>query len=215
MPLPHGVSDRKDGLNNKVEIFRQMRELVGPNFYLMADCWMALDVPYAVELAYAMREVDLYWLEEVLPPEDFDGLKLLKERAPFMRWTTGEHEYTRYGFRKLIETRSIDILQPDIRWCGGLTELLRISAMAAAYDISVVPHASSAYIYHFVITQPHSPFCEYLNSSPDCTTFPPVFGEIFTDEPVPLNGRIRPSDSPGWGLTLDRENLKLVRFFPG
>ncbi|SVD66070.1 uncharacterized protein METZ01_LOCUS418924, partial [marine metagenome] len=65
--------------------------------------------------------------------------------------------------------------------------------MAAAYDISVVPHASSAYIYHFVITQPHSPFCEYLNSSPDCTTFPPVFGEIFTDEPVPLNGRIRPS----------------------
>ena len=215
MPLPHGVSDRKDGLNNNVEIFRQMRELVGPNFYLMADCWMALDVPYAVELAYAMREVDLYWLEEVLPPEDFDGLKLLKERAPFMRWTTGEHEYTRYGFRKLIETRSIDILQPDIRWCGGLTELLRISAMAAAYDISVVPHASSAYIYHFVITQPHSPFCEYLNSSPDCTTFPPVFGEIFTDEPVPLNGRIRPSDSPGWGLTLDRENLKLVRFFPG
>jgi L-rhamnonate dehydratase len=57
---------------------------------------------------------------------------------PHIKWTTGEHEYSRYGFRKLIEDRSIDILQPDVMWLGGLTELLRVSAQAAAYDIQVV-----------------------------------------------------------------------------
>ena len=211
MPLSHGPADRREGLNADVERFRDMRERVGPDFLLMADCWMALDVSYAVELAYATRELGLYWLEEVLPPDDFDGHKLLKERVPWMRWTTGEHEYTRYGFRKLIETRSVDILQPDVMWCGGLTELLRISALAATYDIPVVPHASGAYSYHFVISQPHCPFCEYLNTSPDCLTFPPVFGDMFVAEQVPEGGRIRLGDAPGWGLTLNRENLNLVR----
>ncbi len=210
MPLSHGPVDRREGLKVDFERFRDMRERVGPDFLLMADCWMALDVPYAVEVAYAMRELDLYWLEEVLPPDNFDG-HTLKQRVPWMRWTTGEHEYTRYGFRKLIETRSVDILQPDVMWCGGLTELLRISAMAAAYDIPVVPHGSGAYSYHFVISQPHCPFCEYLNTSPDCLTFPPVFGDMFLDELTPDGGRIRLGDAPGWGLTLNRDNLNLVR----
>ena len=209
--LPHGPADRKAGLNANVARFREMREQVGPDFLLMADCWMALDVPYAVELAYALRDVDLYWIEEVLLPDDVEGHRLLKERVPWMRWTTGEHEYTRYGFRQLIESRAVDIIQPDVMWCGGLTELLRISALAAAYDIAVVPHGSGAYSYHFVITQPHCPFCEYLNTSPDCASFPPVFGEMFENEPVPVNGRIRPSDAPGWGLKLNRDNLNLVR----
>ena len=211
MPLPHGPSDRVEGLNANVKQFRDMRERVGPDFLLMADCWMALDLPYAVDLAYALQEVGIYWLEEALLPDDFDGHKLLKERVPWMRWTTGEHEYTRYGFRKLIESRAIDILQPDVMWCGGLTELLRISAMAAAYDIPIVPHGSGAYSYHFVITQPHCPFCEYLNTSADCSEFPPVFGEMFINEQVPINGKIRPTDDPGWGLKLNRESLNLIR----
>ena len=211
MPLPHGPSDRVEGLNANVKQFRDMRERVGSDFLLMADCWMALDVPYAVDLAYALQEVGIYWLEEALLPDDFDGHKLLKERVPWMRWTTGEHEYTRYGFRKLIESRAIDILQPDVMWCGGLTELLRISAMAAAYDIPIVPHGSGAYSYHFVITQPHCPFCEYLNTSADCSEFPPVFGEMFINEQVPINGKIRPTDDPGWGLKLNRESLNLIR----
>ena len=211
MPLPHGPSDRVEGLNANVKQFRDMRERVGPDFLLMADCWMALDVPYAVDLAYALQEVGIYWLEEALLPDDFDGHKLLKERVPWMRWTTGEHEYTRYGFRKLIESRAIDILQPDVMWCGGLTELLRISAMAAAYDIPIVPHGSGAYSYHFVITQPHCPFCEYLNTSADCSEFPSVFGEMFINEQLPINGKIRPTDDPGWGLKLNRESLNLIR----
>jgi len=214
MPLPFAPVDRNKGLKANVEHFQKMRDKVGPDFWLMADCWMSLDVPYAVELANAMREVDLYWIEEALHPGDMDGHKLLKERAPSMRWTTGEHEYTRYGFRKLIETRSIDILQPDVTWCGGLTELLRISSMAAAYDIPVVPHGSGAYSYHFVITQPHCPFCEYLNTSPDCLSFPSVFGNLFENEILPVNGKIKLNNEPGFGMKLNRKDLNLNRVFP-
>ncbi len=213
MPIPHGPADRIEGLNANVDKFREMREKVGPNFTLMADCWMSLDVPYAVDLAYALRELGVYWIEEALHPDDFDGYKLLKERAPWIRWTSGEHEYTRYGFRKLIESRSVDIIQPDVMWCGGLTELLRISAMAAAYDIPVVPHGSGPYSYHFVITQTHCPFCEYLNTSMDCKTFPPVFGDMFDNEPTQQNGKIKLNDNPGWGLTLNRKNLIMNRVF--
>lgn len=211
MPLGHAPADRLEGIRANYENFSDMREKVGPDFMLMADCWMALDVPYATELAHAMRDLKLYWIEEVLPPYDFDGYRLLKERVPWMRWTTGEHEYARYGFRKLIESRAIDIIQPDVMWCGGLTELLRISALAAAYDIPVVPHGSGAYSYHFVITQPHCPFCEYLNTSPDCKSFPAVFGDMFENEVLPQNGKIRLTDEPGWGLHLDRDVLDLIR----
>ena len=211
MPLSHGPVDRLDGIRKNREKFAEMRQRVGEDFMLMADCWMSLDVPYAVELAEAMKDVKLYWFEEVLQPHDFDGHRILKERVPWVRWTTGEHEYTRYGFRKLIESRSVDILQPDVMWCGGLTELLRISALAAAYDIPVVPHGSGAYSYHFVITQPHCPFCEYLNTSPDCLSFPAVFGNMFENEILPQNGRIRLTDEPGWGLRMNRKELNLKR----
>ncbi len=194
MPLSYGPVDRLEGISKNHKKFSDMRQKVGEDFLLMADCWMSLDVPYAVELAEAMKDIKLYWFEEVLQPHDFDGHRILKERVPWVRWTTGEHEYTRYGFRKLIESRAVDILQPDVMWCGGLTELLRISALAAAYDIPVVPHGSGAYSYHFVITQPHCPFCEYLNTSPDCLSFPAVFGDMFENEILPVNGHIRLTD---------------------
>lgn len=60
---------------------------------------------------------------QVLHPDDFDGHKLLKQALPQVKWTTGEHEYSRYGFRKLIEGRAVDIIQPDVMWMGGLTEV--------------------------------------------------------------------------------------------
>ena len=67
--------------------------------------------------------------------------------------TTGEHEATRWGFRMLLEMGCCDIIQPDVGWCGGLTELLKISALADATSALVVPHGSSVYSYHFVVTR--------------------------------------------------------------
>jgi L-rhamnonate dehydratase len=212
VPLPHGPGDGPAGLSANVEFLSAHREKVGPDFPLMVDCYMSLDVSYAVALAEALQPLGVYWIEEPLSPDDVDGHRILKQRCPTTRWTTGEHEYTRYGFRELIRSRSVDILQPDLMWMGGLTEALRVSAMAAAYDIPVVPHGSGAYSYHFVQSQPHIPFSEYVNMSADGTRLEPVFQGLFDGDDLPENGGILLSDRPGFGLTL-RPGRNLTRPF--
>lgn len=88
---------------------------------------------------------------------------------------------------------------------GGMTELLKISSMASAYDIPVIPHASGPYSYHFVVSQSNSPFQEYLANSPDGRSVMPVFGNLFTNEPIPTEGYLDVSklDKPGFGLELN------------
>ncbi|RUT34864.1 L-rhamnonate dehydratase [Arsenicitalea aurantiaca] len=212
VPLPHGHFDGEEGLRRNVEFLAAHREAVGPDFPLMVDCYMALTVPYAIRLAEACKPLDIYWWEEVLPPDDIEGYRLLKQAHPTLKWTTGEHEYSRYGFRRLVEERTIDILQPDVMWVGGLTELLRIAAHASAYDVPVIPHGSGPYSYHFIASQPQSPFCEYVAASPDGRAIRPVFGKLFDGEDLPQNGRLKPSPAPGFGMTLaDRSLLEPFR----
>ncbi len=191
--LPHGPSDGEEGIRANYDYLAKHRDRLGPEFPLMVDCYMSLNVPYAIRLAERCRDLDIYWWEEVLHPDDVEGHVEIKRALPTLTWTTGEHEYTRYGFRRLIETRAIDVLQPDVMWVGGLTELLRISAHAmdfAAYDLQVTPHGSGPYSYHFIASQPHSQYCEYVAASPDGRSVVPVFGGLFHDEPIPKNGRI-------------------------
>ncbi len=213
VPLPAGPGEGPAGMARNLEVLANYREMAGDGFPLMIDCYMSLDVPFAIELATRCREkkLDIHWFEECLNPDDVDGHRLLKERAPTERWTTGEHEYTRYGFRELLRHRAVDIIQPDVMWVGGLTELLRVSAMAAAYDVPVIPHGSGNYSYHFVISQPHSPFVEYLNTSPASDQVNPVFGGLFENEAAPVNGRVTLDDAPGFGLELDRSAADLIR----
>jgi L-rhamnonate dehydratase len=208
VPLPHSHFDGEAGLRKNVEFLAAHRQAVGPDFPLMVDCYMALTVPYAIRLAEACAGLDIYWWEEVLSPEDVEGYRLIKQAHPRLKWTTGEHEYTRYGFRRLIEERLIDILQPDVMWVGGMTELLRIAAHASAYDIPVVPHASGPYSYHFIATQTQAPLCEYVAASPDGRSIRPVFGDLFVGEELPQNGRLQLSDRPGFGMEIaDRSVL--------
>jgi L-alanine-DL-glutamate epimerase-like enolase superfamily enzyme len=211
IPLPEGPADGPAGLRRNVEAIAAARAACGPDFPLMIDCYMALDAPYAIALAEAVRPLGVYWLEEVLHPDDFDGHRMLKAACPWMRWATGEHEYTRYGFRNLIASRSVDIVQPDVMWCGGLTELMRIAALANAYDIPVVPHGSGAYSYHFCITQPQAIFAEYINISAGGRDIVPVFGGMFRGEILPRDGAIFPGEAPGFGLDLDRDAVRLRR----
>jgi L-alanine-DL-glutamate epimerase-like enolase superfamily enzyme len=209
IPLPYGPGEGREGFHKNVAYLAEMRKAVGKDYPLMVDCWMALDRQYAIELAHACREIGIHWFEEVLQPDDVEGYRELKRACPWQKWTTGEHEYTRYGFRALLETAAIDIIQPDVMWCGGLTELLRISAIAAAYDVPVVPHGSGEYSYHFVLTQPHIHFCEYINLSPASDRVVPCFGSLFVEETLPVNGVVSCSDAPGFGLELaQRTNMR-------
>jgi L-rhamnonate dehydratase len=212
IPLPFGPADGVEGFKKNVETIKAARESVGPDFPLMIDCYMALTVPYAIKLIKAIEKYNITWFEEFLPPDDYEGYAEVKRVVgDKMLLTTGEHEYTRYGFRLLIEKKCADILQPDVNWVGGLTEARRIVAMAAAYDIPVIPHGSSVFSYHLQIAFANCPMGEFLNMSPNADTIVPVFGNLFKDEPLPKNGFIELSDKPGWGVELNREELNLVR----
>jgi L-rhamnonate dehydratase len=114
----------------------------------------------------------------------------------------------------LIDMGCCDVVQPDVGWCGGLTELLKIAAYADAHDIPVVPHGSSVYSSHFVVTRPGTPFAEFLMMAPGGDRVTPMFSPLFVDEPVPEQGRLRASalDRPGFGVELDR-SLPLERPF--
>jgi L-rhamnonate dehydratase len=119
--------------------------------------------------------------------------------------TTGEHEATRWGFRMLLEMGCCDIIQPDVNWCGGITELIKISAYADAHGALVIPHGSGVYSYHFVATRHNSPFTEMIMMAPEADKVLPAFGGLLLDEPVPHNGRLKASEleKPGFGVELN------------
>jgi L-alanine-DL-glutamate epimerase-like enolase superfamily enzyme len=172
---------------------------------------MSLNISYAIKLITKCADLEIEWWEEVLSPDDTEGYVLLKQALPQIRWATGEHEYTRYGFRKLVEGRLLDVLQPDIQWCGGLTELLRISTHAAAYDVDVIPHGTSHYTVHFCMSQPNSSLIEYVAYSPDGKSVRPVYGDFFVKEPLPTDGIVKPEEfnKPGFGLEIS-PHVKLL-----
>ncbi|WP_374626563.1 L-rhamnonate dehydratase [Devosia sp.] len=207
VPLPHSPFDGEEGFEQNIAFLRRHREAVGPDYPLMVDCYMSLNVNYAIRLAEACRPLGIHWWEEVLSPDDDDGYREIKRAHPDLKWTTGEHEYTRYGMRQLIEERLVDILQPDVMWVGGLTETLRIAAHASAYDTPVVPHGSGPYSYHFIASQTGPAFCEYVAASADGRTIQPVFGHLFVGEDLPQNGRLKVSDRPGFGMELADRNM--------
>ncbi len=206
MALQHGPAEGEDGLRANLDRLEAMRNAVGDDFWLMYDCWMSLDLNYATRLAHKAAACGLKWIEEALPPDDYWGYAALKKAVPpGMMVTTGEHEATRWGFRLLLEMGCCDLIQPDVGWCGGITELIRISALADAHNTLVVPHGSSVYSYHFVVTRHNSPFAEFLMMAPGGDVVAPMFHPQLLDEPVPVNGRMKVPDRPGFGVRLNPE----------
>jgi L-rhamnonate dehydratase len=174
---------------------------------------MSLDLDYALRLAEGLRPYRFKWIEECLPPDDYWGYAELRRRVPpGLLVTTGEHEAGRHGFRLLVDMGCCDIVQPDLGWCGGLTELLRIAAYAETHGVRVVPHGSSVYSYHFAVTRPSTQFVEFLMMSPAADEVVPMFRPLLLHEPVPVNGRLRVPERPGFGVELNRE-LELERPF--
>jgi L-rhamnonate dehydratase len=208
LPLHHGPAEGDAGMDRNLALLADMREKVGGDFWLMLDCWMSLDLDYAKRLAARARDFGLKWIEEALSPDDYWGYAALKQSVPDgMLVTTGEHEATRWGFRMLLEMDCCDIIQPDVGWCGGLTELIRIADMADAHGKLCVPHGSSVYSYHFVATRHESPFAEFLMMAPKADAVVPMFAPQLLGEPVPRNGRLKVSglDKPGFGVELNRD----------
>ncbi len=215
LPLPHAPCEGDDGFERNVALARDWRQKLGNDFPLLFDCWMALDVPYTVRLMDAIEPLGVRWVEDALPPDDYDGFRQLRERGnQNVMVVSGEHEYTLAGFRTLLETGAMAIVQPDLGWCGGLTELLKIAALSKSYRVPVLPHCGGAYGAHFSITRAEFDVAEYPVVSADGDALVPLHAPYLLGETVPVGGRHDPGDAPGFGLELDR-SLPLQRPFNG
>ena len=214
IPCPYGPDAGTEGFDKNIKFFREWREKVGPEFPLMLDCYMALNVPYTIKLSQELAPLGLKWIEEYLPPDNYNGYKEVRKslRGSKVLLTTGEHEYTRYGFQQLLSSNCVDIIQPDITWVGGITEARRVVAMASAYDVMVIPHGSSVYSYHLQYAFKNCPLAEFINLSPKANKITPYFGGLFPDEPLPANGFIDLPERSGFGITLCKD--KLSRPYP-
>ncbi|MCC6341403.1 MAG: L-rhamnonate dehydratase [Bryobacterales bacterium] len=201
LAIPHGPADGREGMRKNVELVKRARTALGPDGDIMLDCWMAWTERYTIEMAEMMEPYRVYWMEEVLQPHDYAGFGRLNAAIKSTRIATGEHEYGRYGFRYLLEARGASIWQPDLNWCGGLTELRRIGAMAAAYDIPVIPHGGGLNgAIHWTIANVNAPWAELFMPAPGG---PKEAYKMFEEQYVISRGPegiyTRPHERPGWG----------------
>jgi len=122
-----------------IDLIARARERVGPNVALMVDAWMQWDVPFTLAFAQAAAPLRLDWIEEPLSPDDWPGYAELAQSCP-IPIAGGEHEFTAAAFAELIERRLHAIVQPDVCWCGGMTELVKIYRIAKQHGVRVCPH---------------------------------------------------------------------------
>jgi L-rhamnonate dehydratase len=194
-------------MQKNVALLRTVRETVGDDVDIMADAYMGWNLDYARRMIPLIEPFRLRWLEEAVIPDDIHGYASLKAmgRVPI---AGGEHGFTVYEFRDLLDARALDYIQFDTNRVGGITQARKISALAEAHSVPVVPHAGQMHNYHIVMASLNSPMAEF---------FPPVdveignelFWYIFDGEPSPEDGYLNLRDDvPGLGLTINEEGLK-------
>jgi len=208
LACPYGPVDGVWGLKENEKLVAETRELVGDDVEVMLDCYMAFDVEYTIRLARRLKPYNLRWIEECLIPEDIDGYAQIKQAVNWVSLASGEHLYTRWPFKQLIERRCLDILQPDIHWVGGLTECLKICAMAEAAGLTVILHGggNDPYGLHLTYAMPNTPWIEYVIFSPPGVPLEESCRVPLS--PVPKNGYMKPTDEPGFGLKVEEEWLE-------
>lgn len=191
-----------DGLNILDEHIGKARDMVGYDVELMYNPVMSFNVEFAVRVAERLRKYGLRWLEEPLIPTDLEGHIELRKAINWVPLATGEDHHGRHAFRQLIEHRAIDIAQPDLKWCGGLTEAVKIYTIAEAAGIATIPHAGAGTPYgqHFGMAMPESPMAEFWMGSDPGVPLEEVCP--IPGMPMPKDGYVVPSDAPGFGMEI-------------
>ncbi|MDG0866618.1 enolase C-terminal domain-like protein [Candidatus Lucifugimonas marina] len=201
----HGPMSGAEGLKKNVEMVKTLRETLGDDDDIMLDCWQSMDVNYVIKLAEQIEEYHPRWLEETALPDRIDSYRKIRE-ATNIPLSGAEHHYTRWGMKQFIEAEALDIIQPDIYWAGGLSETLKIAALATTFDLITIPHGHSTNAgIHFSVSQSpiHTPYQEYLVKWN-------IVHQHFLKDPVsPENGMIKAPT--GVGMTMDLDPDKIER----
>ena len=189
-------------LKHDAQRVKAVREAIGPDIELMVDANNAWDAKTALRFARMVEPYDPYWFEEPVHADDYRGGALLVS-ALDMPIASGENEYTRWGARELIEAHAADIIQLDPTTCGGISEWLKVAAMASAYHLKMAPHGNPnigsccvAAVENGLITE------NYPTSHHNALMGPVDFRE---------DGYIYMSDEPGLGIEWDESFIEAHR----
>jgi galactonate dehydratase len=193
---------------------RLIRDSVGPGVRLAADANWAFDYDDAVKVARGLLDLDYFWFEEPLVPEDRRGLQRLRAAVP-LRLAAGESEHTAFGARELIQDRSVGIVQPDVARSGGITETRNIAALAQAFHVGYAPHVGAsgavcaAASLHLAAAQPNLVTFE-------CMTFRNPLRERLTRQKVGdpetlIDSTLAVPQGPGLGIELDFDVIESLR----
>ena len=203
----HGPTDGPEGIRKNVELVRTLREAVGPDVDIMLDAWSSWDVPYTIQMARRLAEYAPAWIEEPVLADKIEQYAEIR-RCSEIPIAGGEHEYTRWGIKALMDAGACDVLQPDTYWAGGLSELFKICVLASAYDLPVIPHGHSVPTnVHLIAAFPVTtcPLLEYL-----CKWN--TVHQFFLKHPVvPVNGQVTLPTAPGIGMELDDSKIQELR----
>jgi galactonate dehydratase len=150
---------------------RAVREAVGPDVDVLIECGFSLDRAAVTRAARLLEPYDCYWLEAPLLWDDAGELARLRREIP-QRVASGEQCHGRRAFRDLIEQQAVDVLQPDVKWTGGVYEAKKVAAWAETYQIAVAPHNNSGPVAtaasaHLAATLPNFLLLETPSRAPD------------------------------------------------
>ena len=208
---PWGVESGREGIKKMEKLIAKLRNDLGDDMEIMIDCYLSWDIEFATRVAERVRDYDVKWFEDPLQNGwATENNRILRDRISPILLATGNLEYHPKAFHNIIHNHATDIIQPEMQWCGGYTPTRWIAAMAKPCDMPVIPHGSSVYNYHFVMSNTNSPYAEYLSVGKG-TDIQPIFS-VIEGEPLPVNGKISlDPNKPGFGVELKRELLAPFR----
>jgi L-alanine-DL-glutamate epimerase-like enolase superfamily enzyme len=179
---------------------RAVREAIGPGVTLMADANQGLTEAQAIRLGRRLEEFNLAWFEEPLPAWDVEGLARVSA-ALDTPIASGETEYTRYGFRRMLDLRSADILMPDLQRVGGVSEFMRVGHMAESHDIAVSSHLFPETSIQLLGALSNAIYLEYM----------PWFSDLYCERLAFEGGHAVVPERPGWGFTFNQDYIRHLK----
>ena len=203
LPVDSSPHEGKDGMRKAVAQVEAARKAIGDDAELMIDVLCRWDVPYTLAMVERLAPSRLMFIEEPLSPDDMAGYAQLCASVRSTRIASGEHEYTRYGFENLIARKAAHILQPDITWSGGLTELRKIAVLASAHQLPMIPHrGGSVYGLHLILATAHCGLAESFGVGEPGNEIMQTMSPRFAD------GYLYASGKPGFGVEITEAMIR-------
>lgn len=202
-PYNRCLSNR--AIDHMVSLIGAVRDAVGYEIDLAADCHWRYSVSEVIKVAHALEPFRLLWLEDPVPPESVEALRAVTSRVK-VPIATGENLYLFHGFREILQTHAVGIATPDLQKVGGLTIACQIAQFADTQTIPIAPHNISSPVgtllsAHFCAAIPNFLVLEFHASDV------PFWNDLVEGIPKPIiqNGAIRLPEKPGLGVKLNEK----------